>query len=173
LPSSNMSDPQKMFLEAYEAHAEAIYRHCYFRVFSRARAEELMQDTFMKTWQYLQNGNQVENIRAFLYQVANNLIIDDSRKKKEESLDALREDDRFEPASDGHRRVERLALAREVREVMDRLSPGDREILVMRYIDDLDPREIAETLGITPNAASVRIHRATQALRELIDPQQE
>ncbi|KKW47870.1 MAG: hypothetical protein UY99_C0021G0011, partial [Parcubacteria group bacterium GW2011_GWA1_59_11] len=41
-----------MFLQAYDDHADAIYRHLYFRVFSRARAEEMTQEVFMKTWIY-------------------------------------------------------------------------------------------------------------------------
>lgn len=161
-------DFKQMFLEAYDAYADAIYRHCYFRVFSRARAEELAQETFLKTWQYISDGKEVKNIRAFLYQVANNLIIDESRKRKEESLDHMQEENDFEPASDDHLKIERRAMAREVLGVMDKLGADEREVLVMRYVDDLDPREIAEVLGVTPNAASVRIHRATQSLKGML-----
>src|SRR3989344_7992799 len=78
-------------LKAYESHAEAIYRHCYFRVFRKELAEELMQDTFMRAWEYMGNGNKIDNVRAFLYKIANNLIIDYSRKKKEESLEGMLE----------------------------------------------------------------------------------
>jgi RNA polymerase sigma-70 factor (ECF subfamily) len=76
---------QKEFIEQYEAHAEAIYRHCFFRVFRKQVAEELMQETFMKAWVYVSQKNEVENMRAFLYKIANNLIIDFSRKKKRSS----------------------------------------------------------------------------------------
>ena len=79
------------FLTAYDKYADAIYRHCFFRVFSKEKAEELTQETFMRTWQYLEDGKEVLNLRAFLYRVANNLIIDHSRKKKEERLDNFHE----------------------------------------------------------------------------------
>jgi RNA polymerase sigma-70 factor (ECF subfamily) len=93
---------RQQFLAAYDNYADAIYRHCFYRVFSKPLAEELTQDTFMKTWKYLEGGKQVENLRAFLYRVANNLIIDHSRKKKEERLDALLEKSAdLEPAYDG------------------------------------------------------------------------
>lgn len=161
---------EKVFLAAYDQHADAIYRHCYFRVFSRARAEELVQETFMKTWQYIAGGKEVKNIRAFLYQVANNLIIDDSRKKKEESLDAMLESsEALEPASREHVKMERQALAAEVVRAMETLGAEDREVLTLRYVDDLEPREIAEILGLSPNAVSVRIHRATQSLKVKLD----
>jgi RNA polymerase sigma-70 factor, ECF subfamily len=159
-------DTNKMFLEAYDAYADAIYRHCYFRVYSRARAEELMQETFMKTWQYVSEGKKVNNIRAFLYRVANNLVIDESRRKKEDSLDALMEDNNAsEPSSDEHIAVERRAIAAEIRQAMNLLNPEEREILILRYVDDLEPKEIAEVLDLSPNAVSVRIHRATQSLK--------
>lgn len=61
---------EAQFLAAYDEWADAIYRHCFFRVYSKERAEELVQDTFMKTWQYLEKGNEVENLKAFLYKVA-------------------------------------------------------------------------------------------------------
>jgi RNA polymerase sigma-70 factor, ECF subfamily len=162
-------DTNKMFLEAYDSYADAIFRHCYFRVFSKARAQELVQDTFMKTWEYLEGGKEVRNIRAFLYQVANNLIIDESRKRKEESLDALTEGEGFEPASEEHIKVERAALHKEVLRHIHKLPQEDREVFVMRYVDDLDPREIAEILGTTPNAISVRLHRAVKAVQSLVE----
>ncbi len=155
------------FLSAYDAYAEAIYRHCFFRVYSKARAEELMQETFMKTWQYLQNGERVENLRAFLYRVANNLVIDASRKKREESLDALMEaSDAFEPSEDGRTIAEHKLLIKDVLAVLNKLPEDEREILTMRYVDDLDPKDIAEVLDISPNNASVRLNRAMKSLKQ-------
>ena len=160
-------DMEQEFLAAYDAYADAIYRHCFFRVFSRTKAEDLMQETFMKFWEYRQRGNAVANIRALLYKIATNLIIDASRKKKEESLDALMEDAKFpEPGYDGHIPIESGAMLREVADAICALPEDEREILTLRYIDDLDPREIAEIVGITANNASVRINRATKTLKE-------
>jgi len=154
------------FLDAYQKYAEAIYRHCFFRVYSKSRAEELMQEAFMKTWQYLRDGAQVDNLRAFLYRVANNLIIDASRKKKEESLDALLEEsDAFEPSEDGRLIAEQKTLLHDVLKTMEKLTKEERDILTMRYIDDLDPKDIAVILRITPNNASVRLNRAMHALK--------
>lgn len=161
------TDIEAKFLAAYDEWADAIYRHCFFRVYSKERAEELVQDTFMKTWQYLEKGNEVENLKAFLYKVANNLVIDNSRKKKEESLEALIEVSRTnEPHYDGHKNIENAVLAGEVLEVMDKLPENYKQVLIMRYVDDLHPREIAEALGVKPNNISVTLNRAVAALKE-------
>ena len=157
---------QEQFLTAYDQFSAAIYRHCFFRVYSKTRAEELVQETYMRVWQYLSQGNQVENIRAFLYRVANNLIIDESRKKKEESLEALMDKSPgFEPSYPGQRSMEKVILYQEVVESMDYLPPDYKKILTLRYVNDLDPKEIAEILATNANNVSVKINRAVKALK--------
>jgi RNA polymerase sigma-70 factor, ECF subfamily len=157
---------QQQFLSAYDNYSEAIYRHCFFRVYSKVRAEELVQETFMRVWQYLMQGKKVENLRAFLYRVANNLIIDESRKKKEESLEILMEKSpAYEPSYEGHKSIEKKILYNEVVDGMKDLPPDYKEILVLRYIDDLDPKEIAQILETNANNVSVKINRAVKALK--------
>ena len=161
-----MKSTEKQFLEAYDAHSEAIYRHCYFRVFSKERAEELVQDTFRKAWQYLSEGKDVKNIRALLYRIATNLIIDDSRKRKEESLEGMLENDATrEPGDRGHLDMENKVLWKQVLAEMSTLDEDERALLVMRFVDDLDPKEIAEVLETNANNISVKISRAVKKLK--------
>jgi RNA polymerase sigma factor (sigma-70 family) len=157
---------KKQFLEAYDAYSEAIYRHCYFRVYSKERAEELVQETFMKTWEYLAGGEKIrESIRPLLYRIATNLIIDDSRKKKETSLEALLE---LNPGAEPGREddLKRRILWKQLLEEMNGLEEDERNILVLRYVDDLDPKDIAKILNISANHVSVKINRATKNLSE-------
>ena len=164
--STGDTSETRVFLEAYEKYAESIYRHCYFRVFSKVRAEELMQETFLKTWDYVSiRGGEIENLRAFLYRVANNLIIDESRKKKESSLEAILEDHpEFEPAHVDD--AQKNLMIKDVLQNLFVLSPEDRAIVTMRYIDELDPKEIAVVLGSNTNRISVRLNRALKTLRD-------
>src|SRR6185503_9024516 len=127
---------QAQFLSAYDSYEAAIYRHCFFRVYNKTRAEELVQETFMRVWQYLMQGKTVDNIRAFLYRVANNLIIDESRKKKEESLEVLMDKSPgFEPSYSGHKTMEKKVLYNEVLEDMEELPPDYKDILMLRYVN--------------------------------------
>ena len=153
-------------LEAYDLYADAIYRHCYFRVFRKELAEELMQDTFMRAWEYMGNGNKIDNVRAFLYKIANNLIIDYSRKKKEESLEGMLENSYMaEPAYAPAFSIESKLLLDEVKKYIHTLEDEYKEVLIMRYVDDLDPKDIAEVLGVSANVVSVRLNRAMKALK--------
>ena len=158
---------RQAFLASYDEHADAIYRHIYFRLLSKDKAEELSQETFLKTWQYLEAGNEVDNLRPFLYRVATNLIIDYVRKKKETSLDAaLEANPHDEPMGSDHRDVERKALLGQVKDSLRDLAQDERDLVTMRYIDDMDPREIAVLLDISPNHVSVKLNRAVAKLKQ-------
>jgi RNA polymerase sigma-70 factor (ECF subfamily) len=168
-----MERDEHIFLEAYDAFADPLYRHCFFRVFSAERAQELVQEIFIRTWQYMRKGGQIENMKAFLYRVANNLIIDETRKKKTISLEYLLENDpALEPVSDGERRMEVAVLISEVTQAMNRLPLEYQELLILRYLDGFEPREIAALWNVSPNSVSVKLNRAIKALRSLLKPDQ-
>lgn len=153
---------------AYEAFSDAIFRHCLFRVYQREHARDLTQQVFMKTWEYITDGKSIEHVRAFLYRTANNLIIDEVRKKKDHvSLEVL-EEHGMEPSVDARDRIEASIDGLAITPYLKQLANDDREILVMRYIDDLSPQEIAHVLGETANVVSVRLHRAIKKLRQLL-----
>jgi RNA polymerase sigma-70 factor (ECF subfamily) len=160
----------EQFIQAYEEYAEALYRHCYFRVYSKEKAQDLVSETFYKTWDYIASGKQVENMRAFLYRVANNLVIDFSRKKKEESLEAALEiSPQLEPSIDIRTATDNRLMISYIHEVMKQLPEDSRQIILLRYVDDLDPKDIAVVLNITPNDASVRLNRAHEQLKRLLE----
>ena len=158
---------EQEFLRIYDAYADAIFRHCYYRVFDREQARDLVQESFMRTWQYATQGKEIKNVRAFLYRVANNLIIDESRKKKSVSLEVLQETG-WEPSSEEHLQLDVNIDASAMLNVINQLEHEHREVLIMRYVDNLKPKEIAAILEVSPNVVSVRIHRAMKQLRILL-----
>jgi RNA polymerase sigma-70 factor (ECF subfamily) len=166
---------EKAYLEAYEAYNDALFRHALFRVSNRDRALELVQDTFLKTWDFLHDGGQVDQYKAFLYRILNNLIIDEYRKKKSSSLDEILENDTGDmeaKLSEGSAReveedFDERAAVEGIRARIPDLPDTYRDVITMRYIDGLTPKEIASMMGISENVVSVRLHRGTHKLREL------
>ena len=157
------------FRKIYEGHVTALYRHAYFRVFSKDKAEELVQEAFLRFWEYTQKGEDVLNPKAFLYRTLTNLIIDHSRKKKESSLDELMEDSNWaEPGASEDAMHENKFLFEEVREILERLPKDVQELIAMKYIDEMEIKEIAEVLKTTPNNASVKLHRAMEKLKKTV-----
>ena len=161
-----MLDPEKTLLQAYDEFADAIFRHCWFRVSDREKAKELTQETFLKAWQTLLSGEEVKKMKSYLYRIANNLIIDHYRKKKSLSLDELQEDG-FDPGVDETEELENFIAGKEAMELLDNISEPYRQVIVMRYVDDQSVTEIADVIGVTPNVVSVRLNRALKKLRSL------
>jgi DNA-directed RNA polymerase specialized sigma24 family protein len=84
---------EKMFLDAYQMHSDAIFRFVSFKIDNREKALDITQDTFMKTWMHISKNGEIQNIRAFLYKVAGNLVIDEYRRRgrKDYGTDSLEE----------------------------------------------------------------------------------
>lgn len=160
---------EKQFLEAYEKHADAIFRHCYFRLSDEEQARDIVQETFLKTWEYIGQGKEIKNIRAFLFSVAHNQIVDHYRKKRASSLEALQEKG-FEPRHDTKEKLFAAIDAKFVLATLEKLDAKYRDAILMRYIDELSIKEIAEILGESENTVSVHIHRGIQQLRKLLLP---
>lgn len=156
---------KSLFLAAYDEHADAIYRFCLFKVSQPEKAEDLVQDVFTRYWQALREEMPVGNVRAFLYTVARNRIIDWYRKRKEDSLDELSERG-ADFLGDQVEDVEERARVREILEAVDMLDDRSREAVLLRFVEGWSPEEIAAYSGSTANAISVRINRAVKKVQD-------
>lgn len=165
MESDKLEKAKEEFIEAYEELADSLFRHCFFKVSDREKAKDLVQDVFVKSWQHVVKGKEISNLKAFLYTVANNLIIDYYRKTKEISLDYLREKG-FDYSISGEHDIVINAEHSKAIEVLQSLPKKYKEIIIWRLIDGLTPKEIAEVLGTSENVVSVRLNRALKKLRE-------
>jgi RNA polymerase sigma-70 factor (ECF subfamily) len=157
------------FLQAYDAFADALFRHCYFRILDREKSKDFVQETFFRTWEYIRAGKKIMNLRPFLYRVLNNVIIDDSRKRKSFSLDELH-DKGFDPTEPIVQlaSIETKMEFETVLRAMWHLDEEARKIITLRYIDGLGPKEIAQIMDTRENLVSVRLHRAIKELRKIL-----
>ena len=160
---------EKEFLAAYEQYADALLRHALLRVRDRDLARDIVQETFAKTWLYLSERNKIEYMKAFLYRVANNLIVDHSRKKKSSSLDKMMDDDGFEINDENLKHPSEIGDARAAVKLLDSLEEIYRTVISMRFLDGLTPKEISSALNISENVVSVRLHRGVEQLKKLVN----
>ena len=153
------------FEKLYDVHANAIWRHFYHRLGDSERAKELMQEVFLKTWQYVMLDKKIEHEKAFLYRIARNLFINEIRTDKRIiSLDTL-EEGGFEAKDE----CDMTIIHAEHTELMERLDvirDSYRTVLVMRYVDDLTVKEIASILDEHETNISMRIRRGIEALKQ-------
>lgn len=162
-----MADKDKQFIKAYDDFADAIFRYCFLRVSGRELAQDITQETFLRVWNYLAEGKNVKNFRPFLYRVATNLIIDEFRKKKPVSLDAMKEDG-VDIRLSNEKDLNELIDANDAVRVTAKLEDKYREIIILRYLDGFSVKEIAEIVQESENVVSVRLHRGLKKLKEIL-----
>jgi len=177
--TENLGGHEQRFLDAYAEYNDALFRHACMRISDREKAIDLVHDTYTKVWSYVRKGYEIEQFRPFLYKVLNNLIIDTYRKKKEASLDALLEIDgvdegSFDELSESS--AEALAATIDGRKafaLIEELPDVYKEVLILRFVDGLGPKEMAALTEEKENVISVRIHRGLKLLRQKIEAQDE
>lgn len=157
---------EKAFIEAYDEYADEIFRFCAFRINDRERARDIMQDAFTRTWAYIIAGNEIENLRAFLYKTARNLCTNEQVRSKSFSLDEMQDASGYDPEDKQTESPEDIAEASVLRAHIAALDEAAQEVITLRYMNGLAVNEIGEILGEAPNTVSVRIHRAIQELKK-------
>lgn len=168
---------EAQFIEAFDAHSDALFRHAFYRLSDRERAVELVHDAFVRVWTYVRNGASVESYKALLYKTLSRLIIDEYRKRKHVSLDEILEDatGEYQPPSlhtGSLEEYEHALDSKQVLTILPRIHPLYHEAVSMRYIDEMGPKEIANILQVTENVVSLRIYRGLKAIREIIEKEE-
>jgi RNA polymerase sigma-70 factor (ECF subfamily) len=120
----------------------------------------------MKTWKYLAKGGKIDMMKAFLYHILNNLIIDQYRKHKTNSLDAMVENG-FDPSSEETDNIVNTLDAKALVILIKHLPLTYRKVMRMRYVQDMSLSEIALQTGQSANSIAVQSHRGLCKLRSL------
>lgn len=169
------SRDKEAFIQVYDENVKDIHRFVYFKVGNREEANDLTSMTFLKAWNHIQNNSLEDGktLRALLYKIARNAIIDyyrESGNKLAVSLDD--EENPIEIADeqeDTQGKLDREADLELIRKKLPLLKEEYREVVIMRFINDLTLEEIADISGKTKGNIRVILHRALKALRELVE----
>lgn len=159
-----MNEKEQLFLDIFEAHNDDIFRFVIFRVSDREIALDLTQESFTKFWESLISEKEIENPRAFLYQIARNKIIDHYRKRKSYSLDEMTESGFDVEHNDIGKEI--VDDVQKLLEEAQSLPNKYKEVLLLHIEAGLEAKEIADVLNISANLASVRLHRAKNTLKD-------
>jgi len=152
---------------AHYDYRKGLNAYAFYKLHDHTTGEDLVQDTFMKTWVYLVKGGKINTMRAFLYHVLNHLIVDEYRKNKNTtSLDVLLEKG-FELSSNDSDRLFNILDGKAVFLLIDELPEKYQKIMRMRYIQDLSLHEISLITGQSKNAIAVQTHRGLEKLKVL------
>ncbi len=171
---SSVDNHEERFLKAFDEYTDALFRHAMYRLSDRERAIEIVHDTFTKVWSYIRGGHAIDSYKPFLYKVMNNLIIDEYRRRKELSLDSLLAEEGTDEGSFPELHaggIEELTFkldAQKASALLGELPLVYREVLTLRFVDGLGPKEISVLIEESENVVSVRIFRALKILKDMI-----
>jgi RNA polymerase sigma-70 factor (ECF subfamily) len=159
----------KAFEQLVGAYKDMIYTLCYRMTGNPSDAEDLLQEILLKLFLGLEKFEGRSAFSSWLYRIAYNHCLNflASRKLEKRTTDPLPEGDLFrDPATERTRGDERTQA------VLASLPADERSLLIMRYVMDLDVKEISAVLGIGLSATKMRLLRVRAAFQERFEETQ-
>jgi RNA polymerase sigma-70 factor, ECF subfamily len=160
------TERQGILTVAHHDFEKGLNARAFFKLNDRALGEGIVQETFMKTWIYLVKGGKIDLMKAFLYHVLNNLIVDEYRKRKNSSLDIMLEKG-FDLSTGNTDPLINFLDGKTAVKLIQHLPKKYQEVMCMCHLQDLSLKEISNITGQTKNAIAVQLHRGLQKLKIL------
>ena len=156
------------FAGLYDLHVIRVYRHIYYIINDQKEAEDLTAQTFLKAWEAIGRFQpRGAPFASWLLRIAHNLAVSHLRALKGDAqLHELLIDDGLPRNPEAA--AERQADEERVRRAVLRLGDDQRQVIILRFVEDLDYKEVAEILGKSVAAVRVIQHRALCALRKIM-----
>jgi RNA polymerase sigma-70 factor (ECF subfamily) len=159
---------QAAFAELYDRHVVRVYRHIYYLVGDTSVAEDLTAQTFLKAWEaidrYKERGAPIV---AWLLRISHNLTVSYLRSRRDHSeLDEAYVDQKR--SGNPEEVLEQTTDEKSVRDAVLRLRDEQRQVIMLRFVEELDYREVAAMIGKSVPAVRVIQHRALGNLRKLM-----
>lgn len=148
--------------QIFETYYPKIYRYLYYRVKTKEDAEDLTSEVFVRLVKSIKN--QEGNFEAWLYRIAQNILVDYYRRKavrkdsplNEEILETATSQDKDEP----------ILTEDELRRVIEILTEEQKEIIILKFIEGYDNESISQITGKSIGAVKALQFRAMVALKE-------
>ena len=170
------SGDRSAFQELVERHKKKIYFLAYDVVGNHHDAEDISQEVFIKMFRSLKNFRRDAKMSSWLYQITVNTSIDHLRRKSSKphkSMDDLDKTSFQEKlagsknaAIDPEQSAEAVIMQNRVSQALQKVSPKERSVFVMRHYNELKTREIAEILNVSQGTVKALLFRAIRKLRK-------
>lgn len=154
------------FGELYSRLSPNVFAYCMRVLGSRDAAYDVFQDVFIRLYQTSDRIEHLENVRGYTLAICRNLCLNE--KKRHAALGVEFEDAIYNPGES--RDAERNEMLRLINMAMELLPHDMREIFVLREYDGLSYNEISALLNIKLDTAKVRVFRARQRIKEILQP---
>ena len=161
--------PEK-FAVIYDRYVEQIYRYVYRRVGEQAVAEDLVSQTFYDALSHLKSYKFIGfPFSSWLYKIAHNNVLRWYRSNSRQSRVDIEEiSELADVASDLEQDIDAHTEQLSLKEAMDKLEYEEREIIRLKYFEEISNIEIGHIMGISANNVGVKLYRALKKLKQLI-----
>ena len=164
---------KEAFGKFYDLYISRIYRFIFFKVNSVSDAQDLTSEVFLKLWQYIRDGKKIENLNALIYMIARNSVIDFYRQRsrkdgREELIEEKHLPQIIDEDSDLASKMEISTDVQTMLKGLENLKDEYKEVIVLRYLDELSITEISDVLNKTKGSVRVLIHRALNVLKQSV-----
>lgn len=163
---------QEALASIYDAFSSALFRYTFRLLDNEEAAEDVVAETFCRFLRSVRAGGGPHNhLKAYLYRIAHNLIVDRYRRNPPMEL-SLDPDIVMLHSMSGNpeKTVEGLSEQVEVRRSLWKLTADQRQVIVLKYFDGMSNQEVSEVLGKPVGAVKSLQHRGLNALRRLLVP---
>ena len=161
-------DPEA-FGRLYDIHVDRVYRHIYYRVGNEQDAEDLTQQVFLKAWQAIHRYKKTASpFIAWLMTISHNLVVDFYRTKKDKAYleaEVLADDTVSSPEQATETSLEQQRLRKGILQ----LGSDEQQVIIMRFIEGFEFKEIATLLKKKEGNIRVILHRALVKLRNILE----
>lgn len=163
-------DAHNAFAAVYDAHVGQIYRYHYYRTRHRETAEDLTSQTFLKAFEHFGRFDAARASAAtWLYRIARNTLIDHFRVSRP-STSIEETGETLSSGEDVARTAETNRTLEQVETILNRLTPDQREVVLLRLWDDLPYAEIAQLTDKSEAACKMTFSRALTEIRKHAGP---
>ncbi|MCE3234673.1 MAG: sigW 1 [Vampirovibrio sp.] len=162
---------QKAFRQLVNRYLPLVYNYLYRMTQNHEVSEEMAQEAFVKAYKNLKSFDKRRSFKPWILRIASNAAISELRRQsKVVSLNALEEEGQWgeanhQPEEDTVTRLERKLSSEEVVKVLDRLDPKYRQVLLLRYQNELSYDEIAQAMEIPLNTVRTWLKRGMDKLK--------
>ncbi len=162
-------DKKEKFGDLYDKHVDEIYRFVFLKVSTREVAQDITSEAFKKGWEAFKKNSEMKNPRAYLYRIARNLVIDHYRTKKEHITNQEIIDELQDHSKDLEDKAAEAKEMAKVKEAMENLKDSYQDIIIYKYLEEMENSEIARIMEKSEGAVRVTAHRAINALEKELE----
>ncbi|HCN05042.1 MAG TPA: hypothetical protein DIS79_05425 [Bacteroidetes bacterium] len=157
---------EEAFGELYARLSSNVFSYCLRVLGSRDRANDVFQETFLRFYQSAERLDYLENVRAYALTICRNLCLNEKKRTANAAVEF--EETMYNPGVS--READRSEMMHLIATALELLPHDMREAFVLREYDGMAYNEISEMLNIKLDTAKVRVFRARQKIKEILEP---